>query len=396
MEKLKLIMLFSLILIFGCEEEQHGPLSEDGVSPFKIENLQFTPTNGGFDISYDLPTSQDLLYVKAVYENTRGEQVEVKTSAFNNKIIIKGFGDTAEKTVKVYSVDRSGNVSDAVTFSGSPLESPVDIIKGTMTITPDWGGGKFTWTNEGKTPIAIDLFSKNSLGKVELVKTEYTSQSANSVTLRGYESVPTYFSAVVRDRYDNISDTIYAATPNKLITPIFESRLDKTLFKKVVLANDDNWDAWEGDYYYLFDDDKNSIVHTQGNHPRPSICTIDLGVNVTLSRINVLQRQTAGVNFAYTHGNPKKIVVYGAKELPGQDGNLDDWIKLRECISTKPSGLPIGQNTNEDVAHFEAGDEYTFDELIEIRYFRFAVETTWDGSGYIDFSEMTWWGNILD
>ena len=394
--KLKLIIIPILFIFFACEEYEHEPISGDTNMPGVIENLVFIATPGGFDITYDLPSDKDLLYVKAVYTTTQGVEAEVKTSAFNNKIEILGLGDTNERTVKLYTVDRSANVSNPVSFVGAPLTPPVFLIEQTMEITSDFGGARFTWANELKTPISIDLLVENEEGELEIVKTQYTEQQASKVSLRGFESNPTLFAAVIRDRYDNFSDTIYASTPDKLLTPLFETRLDKTIFKKVILQNDDNWDAWEGDYWNFFDDDLESIVHTQGDHPRPSILTVDLGVNVELSRFNVQQRAPNSTHFAYTHGNPKTYTVYGSKELPGQDGNLDDWILLRECESIKPSGLPIGQNTDEDIDHFLAGDEFSFEAPIEIRYFRFVVHETWDGAGYINISEMTFWGNIVE
>jgi len=395
---IKLMIVPIVLVLFACEEYQHGPLATDSSIPSVVENVVVTPISGGLSIDYDLPNDSDLLYVKAIYTNSKGEEAEVKTSAFNNNIEILGFADTSERTVKLYSVDRSKNNSEPVTITGSPLTPPVFVIQETMAITADFGGARFTWENELNTPITIELMTVNSTtGRLETMETVYTEQSAAKSSLRGYESVPRLFAAVIRDRYDNFSDTIYAPTPDQLVTPLFEERLDKTKFNKIVLENDDNWDAWEGDYWNCFDDDTESIVHTQGDQPRPSIMTVDLGAVVTLSRFNVLQRSPINSRgFAFTHGNPKTYTVYGSKELPGQDGNLDDWILLAECESFKPSGSPLGTNTDEDMDHFDAGDEFTFDDAIEIRYFRFAVNSTWDGAGFINFSEMTFWGNIVE
>lgn len=395
MKHFKLIVLLTLLGFVACDEYEHGPSSTDSVNPSKVENATITPINGGFDISYDLPDDKDLLYVKAVYLDNKGVEAEVKTSAFDNKIQILGFNDLDEKTIRLYAVDRSENISEPVVITGTPLISPLHLVQQQLAIKEDFGGAKFSWKNETKAPISIALYSKNAQGKLELVKTQYSSQKEASVSLRGFEPVPTLFAAVIRDRYDNFSDTIYANTPDKLLTPLFEERLNKTLFKKVVLQNDISWNAWGGNYFNLFDNDEDTFAHTQGDHVGPSMLTVDLGVNVNLSRINVLQRQDLGTWAAFTHGNPKKYAIYGSKELPGTDGNLANWIKLRDCESTKPSGLPLGQNTDEDVAHFLAGDEYNFDNAPEIRYLRFVVYETWDGSSYIDFSEITFWGNIV-
>lgn len=395
MKKVFNLLIIGLFIFLSCEEDyEHQPTTSDSVAPGAIKNLSYTPINGGFNVTYDLPSDKDLLYVKAVYTNSKGQEAEARASIYDNKIQILGFGDTNEKSVSLYAVDRSENVSDAVSFTASPLTPPVTIIQESMDITEDFGGAKFKWTNELQSPIAIMLFAQNEIGELENVRTVYTSQSETSFSLRGYESTPQPFAAVIRDRYDNFSDTIYPGTNNKLLTPLFEERLDKDKFTKVVLSDDTNWDAWEGDYYNFFDDEMESIVHTQGDHPMPQIWTVDLGVTAKLSRFVLHQRLSHGDLHAYTHGNPKRYKVYGAKELPADDGNLENWILLRDCESIKPSGLPIGQNTDEDIDHLYAGDEYTFDDAPEIRYFRLAIYETWDGAGYINASEITFWGNV--
>ncbi|MFD2791826.1 hypothetical protein KCTC52924_00127 [Arenibacter antarcticus] len=398
MKKIVSLILISFFVMAGCEEDyEHLPTAKDSVAPKQIENLQYEPIHGGFNISYDIPSDKDVLYVKATYVNTKGETSEVRASAYNNKLQILGFGDTSERTIDVYVVDRSENVSKPVTFKAQPLESPVNVIKESMDISADFGGAKFHWINELKTPISILLFTADNKGVWKEVQTVYTSQSETSTAIRGFESVPTKFAALIRDRYDNTTDTIYPGTTDKMLTPLFEERLDKTKFKKIVLADDTNWDAWEGDYYHFFDDKLETIVHTQGDHPFPQIYTIDLGVTVKLSRFIVHQRYTPQTHFGFTHGNPKKYTLYGAKELPADSGGFEGWIKLKECESVKPSGLPIGQNSDEDIAQLDLGDEYTFElEVPELRYFRMAVEDTWDGAGYINASQITFWGNITN
>lgn len=393
MKKLLFATILLVFAVLSCEEDYvHDPISSDGDAPAAVTNVQHVPVNGGFDITYDLPEDEDILYVKAVFQRINGETSEVRSSYYSNKIEIRGFGNTDAKEISLYSVDRSGNESSPVSFTATPLIPPVMIIEESVEINPDFGGVKFSWVNELQTPVSIQLFAENDQGNLEIMHTVYTSQSEDKYSLRGYEPEATSFAAVIRDRFDNYSDTIYPETSDKMIIPLFEEKLDKTKFRKIILANDDNWDAWEGSFENAYDDDFESIVHTQGDHPRPSIMSIDLGQNVILSRFRLYQRSPANSHWAFTHGNPKRYVVYGAKELPGSDGNLDDWIMLRECISVKPSGLPIGQNTDEDIAHFLNGDEFTFDEQIEIRYFRMAVWETWDGAGFIDFSELSFWG----
>ncbi len=394
---IKLYIVCVLLITIGCDEYTHDPILIKSNKPSKVKNIELTPINGGFNITYTPPKDDDLLYVKAVYTNSKGELSEAKSSIFGNEIKILGFGDTEEKTISLYAVNRSENISEPTTVKGSPLTPPVFVIADGLKITEDWGGARFAWENPTKTPVSIRLLTPDLQGKLDTIDNSsiiYTEALMGKSFTRGYTE-PTLFAAVIRDRFDNFSDTIYPRTTDSLIIPKPEQRLDKTKFRKVILGNDDNWDAWEGDYWHLIDDDLESIVHTQGTHPRPSILTIDLGVNVEISRFTVYQRQNRG--FAFSHGNPKVYTVYGSKVIPGQDGNLDDWIKLKECTSVKPSGLPLGQNTDEDFTHFENGDTFSFeaDEVVEIRYFRFSVEKTWDGAGFVDFAEMTFWGNVI-
>lgn len=398
MKTFHLPLYILLLLLASCKEKLgHDPVLRDNTRPGPVQNVRFEPINGGFDIYYDLPADKDILYVKAEYVDSKGRTATAKSSAYGNWIRIEGFGDVSEKTVTLYAVDRSENLSDPVSFKGTPLVPPLDIIKETMEITEDFSGARFTWVNELQTPIAILLYAENENGVLESVRTVYTSQRTTSFSLRGYASEPTRFAAVIRDRYDNFTDTIYPATPDRLLTPLFEEQLDKGKFRKVVLSDDTNWDAWEGYYEGWYDEslhDMDGIAHTQGDDPFPQIWTVDLGVNVKLSRFIVHQRQNQG--WAFSHGNPRRYTVYGAAELPPDDGNLDNWIKLMDCESIKPSGLPLGQLTDEDLDRFQAGDEFAFEDAPEIRYFRLAVHETWDGSGFVNVNEITFWGNIAN
>lgn len=398
MKKIFNFLLVGLFLVAGCEEEyEHSPIAKDTVAPKPITNLNYEAINGGFDITYDIPKDKDILYVKATYTDSQGLDSEVRASAYNNKLQILGFGDTADKTIKVFAVDRSENISEPVSFVAKPLTPPVEVIKETMSITADFGGAKFHWLNELKVPISILLFAEDKNGDWKEVQTVYTSQAENSTSVRGYESVPTKFAALIRDRYNNTTDTIYPNSDDGSLIPLFEERLDKTKFRKIVLSDDTNWDAWGANYYNLFDDKLETMAHTQGDHPSPQTFTIDLGVVVKLSRFILHQRFTENISWGFSHGNPKKYTLYGAKELPADNGSFEGWIKLRDCEAIKPSGLPGGQNTDEDLAHLQNGDEFPFDlEVPEVRYFRLAVHETWDGAGYINATQITFWGNIIN
>lgn len=391
------LVVLSFFMLTACEEDfDHKPFVSNNNSPKAITDVEVTPLHGGVKLIYNIPNDKEILYVRAEYTNSKGEKKNVKSSAYKNSLTILGYGNVAEQKVNLYTVNRSETLSEPYQISFTPLEPPVNVIKNSMDITTDFGGARYTWINEERTPISILLLSKSDRGDIEVKETVYTSQSEQSFSIRGFDTIPRLFAAVIRDRYDNFSDTIYAKTPNRMLTPLYEEKINKSKFQKLILANDTNWDAWEGDYTHFYDDKIDNFIHSQGNHPAPQIFSIDLGQVIKPSRFKIYQRSLNEEHFAYTHGNPKTYVVYGAKELPEGD-SLEEgsgWIKLRECESIKPSGSPIGTNTDEDMDHFRAGDEFTFEDAPSIRYFRIAFYKTWDGAGYLAASEFTIWGSV--
>jgi len=390
----KILLLLVSVILYSCYEKTLEPISKDSQPPGAVTNPSATPLPGGLSIKYTLPSDKDLLYVKAVYNLAGGVTSEVKASYYDNKLDIVGFGDTLEHTVTLYAVDRSENISAPIQVKGSPTTAPVKLIERTMKISANFGGARFEWVNETEAPVSILLYAQDTTtGILSHVHTIYTSADTAMYNLRGYKSVPTRFVARVRDRWDNYSDSIKPPAPYTLV-PWPETALDKTRMGVVVLQNDTPWDAWGFQTENAFDGDFTSTAHTQGDHAWPQILTVDLGVVVRLSRFKIYQRQNPdGTGWVYTHGNPLKYDVYGALTLPDNTGDLSKWTKLREsCVSTKPSGP--GPVTDEDMQHAISGDEYDC-EPIEIRYFRLAVYETWDGAGFINFNELSWWGSIV-
>ncbi len=396
--KLSMSLVILLSLLISCKEEyMHEPGFIDDNAPAAITDVEVVPLHGGVLINYKIPKDKDVLYVKAVYTNAKGELKDVKSSIYKNQIVILGLNDVTERTINLYAYDRSENASKPYAVSFTPLTSPVKLIGKSMEITEDFGGARYYWKNEERAPISILLFSKNKRGEMVLAETIYTSQSEQKYSIRGFDTIPTIFAAVIRDRYDNFSDTIYAKTEDKTLKPLWEEKLNKKKFKQLILENDTNWDAWEGDYANFYDDntEEPSIIHSNSS-VFPQIYSIDLGQVVKLSRFKIYQRQKDA--FAYTHGAPKKFTVYGAKDLPA-DGSLEEgsgWIKLRDCEIIKPSGSPGNKKTDEDMDAFRAGHEFSFDDAPPLRYFRIAITENWDGAAYIGAAEMTLWGTIVE
>lgn len=136
---LQALLVTSLIFTLGCEEIVREPLSKDGTPPGPVTAPAVKNIPGGALITYQLPNETDLLYVKAEYELSNGVKVETKSSIYTNSVKVEGFGDTKEREVKLYAVDRSENVSSPITVKVQPQTPPVHAVKNTMSIIPDFG-----------------------------------------------------------------------------------------------------------------------------------------------------------------------------------------------------------------------------------------------------------------
>jgi hypothetical protein len=335
-----------------------------------------------------------LLYVKAEYTLSDGRQVETKSSAYMNALRVEGFGNTGEKTVTLYAVDRSENISAPVTVTVNPELADVHAVKATIEMIPDFGGVLYRWKNENNAALAFLILAADSTGNLAEVETVYSGVTNGNFTVRGFDPVETEFAVVVRDRWDNFSDTAKIVT-----TPLFEEILDKSKFSKVQLDNDpeSGWNAWEGKYEYAFDDNINNFNHTYaGSDGWPQIMTVDLGVVARLSRVIVVQRQ----GFPYGHGNPRLMDIWGIKETPDQDGSFDKWYPIRVapengCVARRPS--LEGGTADEDQEHLVNGDEYSFTlDDPEVRYIRFVVNETWGLTGFSHFGEVTFYGQVIE
>lgn len=384
---MKIILGFlAILLLVSCEEEVMKPLFKDSTPPGKISSPQVENIPGGAIITYTIPNDDDLLYVKAIYTLSNGQLFESRSSLYDNKITIEGYGDTDTHPVKLIAVDLSENESEEVVVNITPETAPVHSVRNTLTMIPDFGGVQFNWLNEGNSALSFIILAEDTTGIISAIETAYSAMTNGKYTIRGFGPVERIFGIVVRDRWDNFSDTLKLA-----LTPIFEQKLDKTKYKPIILNNDTNMSAWGLRYESGFDDDITTFNHSYAGDGWPQVWTVDLGVVARLSRVIVHQRQDG---YAYGHGNPRLIEIWGMRETPPQDGSWDSWVKLRDCVAIRPS--LEGGTTAEDAEHLLAGDEFGFTlEDPEVRYIRIVTNETWGNTGFIHYGEVTFYGQAI-
>lgn len=389
-----IIAIGAMAFMLGCEEDLKEPLFQDSDVPGPVTSPVVENLPGAAVITYGLPQDQDLLYVKAEYDLPSGVHVVTKSSNYMNSLKVEGFGDTSERTVTLYAVDRSENVSTPVTVKVNPEMPDVHMVRNTIEMIPDFGGVLYRWSNDNNAALAFQILAADSTGALAEVETVYSGVTKGDFTVRGFDPVETEFGVVIRDRWDNYSDTA-----KLIVTPLFEEQLDKSKFELVQLDNDppSGWAAWEGRAVNAWDNDINTFNHTYaGSDGWPQYMTVDLGVVAKLSRVIVVQRQT----FEYRHGNPRLMDIWGIKETPSQDGSLDAWYPLRVapengCVARRPS--LEGGTAAEDQEHLKAGDEYSFTlDDPEVRYVRFVVNETWGLTGFSHIGEVTFFGQVIE
>ena len=224
----------------------------------------------------------------------------------------------------------------------NPEEPPVLTIGKTLDLVQDFGGVQGLWTNNNRDEVTVHIVRKDEYGDYQPLETFYTTVIEGSGAARGLDTIPMDFGIYVKDRWGNISPTLY-----KELTPMFETSFDKTKWSDAKLPNDIGEGAgwgmsriWDG----IYGPGDNGFSSPGGTGVWPQSITIDLGAVGKISRLLLYQRGDA---YIFSEGNLKQFEVYGATDLD-PTGNWDSWTLLGTFESVKPSGLPLGQHSSED------------------------------------------------
>ena len=386
---INLIML--AMILSACESEFIGQYPVDDVPPAQVSNAQVENKNGGAVISYTLPNDTDLLYVKAVYTDSHGQQNEVRASMFKNSLEIKGFARSQKHNVQLISVDRSQNESAPVVVEIEPKDSPIYAIKESLKLEATWGGFKLYWDNPEKEQIFMYVTTPGEEGDINL-DTIISSDSNGNGSVRGLEAKEMEFNIVIRDVYENYTDTVKA-----VLTPLYEKFLEPDNFVLTPLATNMKWHKSRNNVGALFDgvklSDKPMYLETKvkvDGIPY-SYFTVDLGDTFKLSRVKFWGR----VKYCYANHCPNHFQMWGtaSMEAAANPDNWNGWELLLDDWSYKPSGSETTDVTDEDKEYAEAGEEFEIPESCSaLRYFRFVCLETWTKSPSLTMNELEFYG----
>lgn len=390
------------LLLNGCEDvDTHKPFGDSsGNAPGIVQVTSYEQIPGGVTVKFIAPSDEDLLYIKIKYTLDNGKEMEARASLYSDETTIEGFGNTEPKKLVISAVNKMEQEGEAITTEVVPGKPAYITAIEEIQVDPTFGGIYIRTTNAGKNFLIFDISTKDETGKWNIEHTEYTSVKNIEFTLRGFTAEPHDFKISVRDLYDNHSEDHLAN-----VTPLYEERLDLTKFKTFLLPGDIKMDNAGGSLEKLFNGENGfnswNFAHGYDFNPSefPVWFTIDMGQTAVLSRFTYWQRSMNNGQFYYGAGGSgsiKEWEVWGSAELPASDGSWDGWTKLMDCESVKPSGWPVGTNSDEDIEHARKGEEFEFPSgTPPVRYIRFKIHSTFNGAGLIVMQQLWFYGTPM-
>ena len=388
------IIFFSIVVvitIIGCSDDDNIDTTPPGV----VSNVTVVPTNGGGVISYKLPSDADILYVKAVYTNSLGEEVFRVSSKHNTSLEVNGLNQTSPLNVKLYVVDESQNMSEITEIEFTPLKSFIFLVQESIQITPDLGGVKITWDNIASKTVFVYVHIMNE-GE-ETVRILSSNNPQENVFVRGLEAKELTFSTKVEDFDGNITEL----EEKGKFTPLFEEKIDKSSWT-LLSGQSINGNAYEGRTVNFWDDvvdtvetdaDNSYFIITRDNNGGalnfPLDIVIDLKKNVKIQRFKVWQRaywyQGGGVTYHYQEENIKTFDLFSSND--GQTWNL-----LGQFDIGDPRDA-AGNIPTEAFQEAIEGHEFSLPNTSEqFRYLKFSITSNYGSTQITVGSEITLFG----
>ena len=386
------IFLFSLILFISCDENESG----DTVAPGSITIENIVPTNGGGIISYSLPSDSDILFVRAEYTNSLGDDVYRVSSSHNNSVEIDGLNQDTPINVRLYVVDESQNISDPTEVEFTPLPSFIYLVQESISISPELGGVRIEWENIAEKTVYVHLHIVN--GDDEEIRILSSDKEFENISVRGLESVETTFLTKVEDFDGNITDLEEKAT----ISPLFEEMIDKSTWTLVDNLSV-NGNAWEGSTVNFWDDVVDTAATNSDNSyfiiwrdqnggvlNWPLDIVINLNKNVQVHRFKVWQRAfwyngPTGIPYYYQEENMRSFDLFASN-------NAQDWTLLGQFDIGDPSDQD-GNISQDFIDAAAEGHDFDLEGVSDaFRYLKFSITSNFGSDTYVHGSEITLWG----
>lgn len=386
--KKMIIVLVILVNFFSCKKisEWNRP-AQKGAKPDAIQNYSVKNLYGKSVIYFET-SDPNTLYIQAVYSTDFHVQREVKASKYADSLILEGFPKTGEYTVNLYTVGVDEQRSDPVSVKVFPDTPSFVTALTTADVHSAFGGLLVEAENVHEDDLVLETIVKDEKGTWRSLNRYYTRGKKILYSIRGLAPTLQNFGLCVQDRWGHFSDTIY-----KALTPLSEMQISMANYQKIILPTDaPEFPGVAVATDKLFDGILTNYYTSARGTGTPQHFTINLRGAFYVSRLHLYQRP--GTAYVFAGIAPKRFRIWGSLE-PNPSGALDEsWTLFGEYEVYKPSGLPLGQTSAEDVQAAAAGADY---EVLGtpklVRYLRFQTLETFGGSDYITINEIEVFGN---
>ncbi|MVT10356.1 DUF4959 domain-containing protein [Chitinophaga tropicalis] len=411
-------ILYFLILsviagISSCSKvsDYNGPVVADKTKPDPPTNIRVSNFEGGAYIIYNIPKSQNTLYIVADYtiNDSTGAKRQTKTSYYSDTTVVEGFAESKEYTITLKTVTRSNVESDPVTVKIHPETPAYLMVAESLKLESTFGGVNATARNaSGQGITIVYLYNDPAYGKYVIRQQKYFDALDINYPMRGFDTLPKQFGAYVTDRWGNKSPVTYAT-----INPVYEILLDKSKFSAYSLASDiptqNNFPImkiWDG---IVVGSLNNNFWHSQFDPiltpkpVKPYVITFGIGQLVSLSRFVFYQRNGWDGHY-WSDGEAEKFSIWGSASDVPRDAVLPeyapvgtvlgDWINLGNFdFPAPPSGSPPSSPTQADIQWWSDGVGFELPvNSPKVKFLRFAVSKTWGGNEVAYITELTLYG----
>lgn len=192
----------------SCEDDEGSDLAA-------VTNVTYEPTAGGAIIYFTPPLDNNLLYVKAAYTNSQGEEIYNAVSVYDTKIEIEGLADENKSyPVRVIAVDKDGGESPITTINVTPGRSYINLVKDNITIKSYVGGVQVEWENVTQKTVYAAINYTPVDGSAETVTRYVTSkEELTDKKLRGITPGLYNISYQIEDFYGNKTEEVTLSEP---------------------------------------------------------------------------------------------------------------------------------------------------------------------------------------
>ncbi|QJB32284.1 hypothetical protein HF329_13500 [Chitinophaga oryzae] len=357
--------------------------------PGRVDTVLAQPGYGRIQLLL-VPGNDPLVTKFRIFWNSNKDSVEVPAKQHSGKdtlpVLISGLPE-GNYNFTVYSYDKDNNRSVIVNVFGTAYGKSyagtlVNRTLKSVTQSPDGQKIFLNWGEPAAGEQGIEVTYVSAGGTTQKI---IAHAGDNRTVLPDYaERSPLTYRSMYKP--DTTAFEFFYPELSAVTLPAFERELSKADFKVLPLPTD----VKDGGYGWLIDylwDNNYDVPGFATQSVIPCWFTIDVGTAAPLSRFKVWQ----AADRLYNQENVKTFELYGSNS-PAPDGSWNSWTMIGAYESVKPSGLPVGQLTDDDITFAKNGESFSVPPgTTAFRYYRFRLLTNWGGAPFMTMGECTFY-----